>query len=237
MGQVPEKKHLYGIVGNGRVAKHFINYFSLLNLPFIQWKRGDEKSVEEALDGCTVILLLISDGVIKHFIGEHPQLSEKILVHFSGSLSVPGILSFHPLISFTKDLYDLETYKRIPVIYEKGNGKFLDIFPNLPNPRFELDSKDKKLYHALCVLAGNFTTILWQKMFSEFENRFDIKREMIFPYMERIFKNLQGNSADALTGPLVRKDVATIRENVDALEGDPFQDVYKAFLKAYGLEN
>lgn len=237
MGQVPElDKHLYGIVGGGRVAKHFTNYFSFLNIPFIQWKRTDDISVEERLSDCTVIILLITDRAIELFVNQHPVMKEKILIHFSGSLIVAGVQSFHPLMSFSNSIYDLETYKKIPFIYESGQRKFTEIFPQLPNPSFALDSHNKQLYHALCVLAGNFTTILWQKMFSDFESKFGIKRETIFPYMNRVFKNLEENSQEALTGPLVRNDIQTINDNLMALDGDPFKVVYQAFVDAYKLE-
>ena len=39
----------------------------------------------------------------------------------------------------------------------------------------------------------------------------------------------------ALTGPLARGDTGTIDLNLEALEGDSYQDVYRAFLRAHGL--
>lgn len=45
--------------------------------------------------------------------------------------------------------------------------------------------------------------------------------------------NIVGNVRTALTGPLVRRDAETIAANLTALEGDPFHDIYAAFVRAY----
>ena len=36
-----------------------------------------------------------------------------------------------------------------------------------------------------------------------------------------------------LSGPLSRGDQATLQRNLEALKGDPFEDVYRAFVSAY----
>ena len=42
------------------------------------------------------------------------------------------------------------------------------------NPNFKIDITKKTRYHMLCVLANNFTTILWEKVFADFEDKLNI---------------------------------------------------------------
>jgi predicted short-subunit dehydrogenase-like oxidoreductase (DUF2520 family) len=93
-----------------------------------------------------------------------------------------------------------------------------------------MDVKKKSLYHSLCVLSGNFTTMLWQKVFQDFQDKLKLEPELLLPYMEQTFENLNLNWVDALTGPLARKDDATIEKNIHALEGDLYQNVYRSFV-------
>jgi len=96
MGQVPKKA--YGIVGSGKAAKHIKYYFQCLNILIKSWARTENiKAPSEVLADCDTILLLINDSEIESFIAQNPFLKEKEVVHFSGSLVVPGIQSTHPL--------------------------------------------------------------------------------------------------------------------------------------------
>jgi predicted short-subunit dehydrogenase-like oxidoreductase (DUF2520 family) len=45
-----------------------------------------------------------------------------------------------------------------------------------------------------------------------------------------VLKNWEG----ALTGPLIRKDWATVDRNLAALEGDPLKEIYQAFVQKFG---
>ena len=59
----------FGIVGNGRVARHFQHYFNLLGLSVCAWSRRLEApSPPEALAKCRTVLLLIPDAAIVPFI-------------------------------------------------------------------------------------------------------------------------------------------------------------------------
>jgi predicted short-subunit dehydrogenase-like oxidoreductase (DUF2520 family) len=231
MGQVPRPS--LTIVGNGKVARHFSHFFHHKNLTFKSWNRNSQYSLAQAVEGSSLVLLLIQDSAIESFIQNHPELNGKTLVHFSGCLSIPLATGMHPLMSFGSALYDESFYDQIPFICEEGREKFEDLFPTLKNPVYYIDSDLKPLYHALCVMSGNFSVILWQKFFTEIEERFKIPRESTLPYLKRITENLSSNPNLALTGPLQRKDLTTIEKNLSALKGDTFQKVYKAFLEVY----
>ena len=46
-------------------------------------------------------------------------------------------------------------------------------------------------------------------------------------------ENIEKDYQNALTGPLVRNDHQTIADNINALENDPFQAIYKSFIRCY----
>jgi 2-dehydropantoate 2-reductase len=57
-------------------------------------------------------------------------------------------------------------------------------------------------------------------------------REHALPYLESITRGLSGAGAP-LSGPLSRGDQTTLHRNLEALKGDPFEQVYRAFVSAY----
>lgn len=224
----------YGIVGNGRMAKHFMQYLRLLNIDFIHWYR--EKNINDLkklADKCSPILILINDDAIADFIQQHAFLRKNILIHFSGNLITDLAYGVHPLFSFSNKLHALETYQRIPFMGEKDSPSFETLLPGLQNPYFVIHRNDKIYYHALCVLAGNFTTLLWQKLFSELENKFNIPKEYAFPYLQQITNNLIKDAENALTGPLARGDAKTIEDHLETLKNDSYLEVYRAFVEVY----
>jgi len=237
MGQVPtnfDKKPIL-IVGNGRVARHFFYYLQNSSIPVIQWSRSSTESLSERLEKSApdTLLILIQDSAIAPWIDSHPEVQSKTLIHFSGCLSIPQTIGMHPLMTFGPSLYDLPFYEKIPFVCESGKLKFSDIFPTLNNPSHSINPDEKPFYHALCVLSGNFSTILWQKLFREFESRLKIPSSIAQPYLEQMTRNLLAQPNLALTGPLQRRDQVTIEKNLSALEGDAFQDIYQAFREIY----
>ena len=234
MGQVPH----YLIIGCGRLATHMVHYFKLLTLPCTQWHRKQgEAALIVAFNMATHILLLINDNAIADFVAEHPYLTKKTVLHCSGSLVLPNIPSAHPLMTFGLELGTLNWYQCIPFITEKGEPGLPDLLPGLSNMHYVLPKEQKTLYHALCVLSGNFTTLLWQKFEKVCNERLALPSEIVKPYLQQICQNLLSNSVTALTGPLLRDDTQTIDANLAALTGDPFYEVYQAFVNAYHKEN
>ncbi len=226
----------YVIIGAGRVASHFTHYFNLLKLPFNNWSRAQDpagKDLSTLVQGDVRVLLAIKDSAIEEFVSMHPCLHGKLCLHLSGHLSTPLAYGAHPLFTFGSDLYELSAYQHIPFILETGGPSFETLLPGLKNQHYTIDKSLKPLYHSLCVLSGNFSCLLWQKFFSELEKTLHLPKEVAFSYLQQIANNLQKDSESALTGPLVRGDKVTIATNLKALEGDPFQGVYQAFVDMY----
>jgi|SRR5436190_15797050 len=234
MRQVPSPVVLpFGLIGDGRVARHLHHYFDLLNLPVRRWARSSRCSPVAAMAPCATVMVLISDAAIEPFIAAWAGLATHRLVHCSGGLVTPFAECAHPLMTFGPDLYDLPAYRQMPFVLDAGRTPFADLLPGLPNPSFTIDAADRPSYHAHCVMAGNFTTLLWQKLFDRLEQRMGIPAAAAHPFLLQTARNLASGASRALTGPLARGDAATLAANLQALEGDSFQEVYSAFVRAY----
>jgi hypothetical protein len=233
MRQVPS----YLFIGNGRLAAHFKHYFNLLSLPFTAWQRGDPVDyLYQAAEQASHIFLMIPDDAIETFIISYINNLKKncLLVHFSGCLITPHAYGAHPLSTFQENkLYDLATYQSIPFLLDENAPDFDILFPDLINPYSRLKFQDKAKYHALCVMGGNFTCLLWQKLLQTFENEFGLKKELAFSYLMQQVKNIITDVNTALTGPLVRGDKKTLEKNILSLENDPYQRVYQSFVSCY----
>lgn len=228
MRQVPN----YLIIGNGRVARHFRHYLSLLNIEFSVWHRAESPArLKKLAQTATHILILISDQAIEHFIDEHLQGTTAVKVHFSGALVSRKAFGAHPLMTFNTGLYTLEKYQSIPFVADDAGISL----PGLPNKVHAIAPEMKAKYHALCVLSGNFSCLLWQKFFAAMTDEFHLPAETGQAYLRQQMENLLENSATAFTGPLARGDAETIRKNLAALDGDPFQRVYQSFVDIYPL--
>lgn len=230
MRQVPN----YAIIGNGRMAKHFKHYLNLLEIPYLHWSRTqDTPTLKKIINSCERVLLLISDDAIEPFIAQHPELKSKKLIHFSGAHISEYAYTAHPLMTFSHDYYPLSTYQSIPFIIEAEGLSFESLLPSLPNTSYAIPRADKPLYHALCVLSGNFSCVLWEKTFREMQQRWGLPKSVLKPYLRQVSDNLLNAEGSVLTGPLVRNDEKTLANHLRALKDDPYQAVYQSFIKAY----
>ena len=238
----------YAIVGGGRLARHFSEYFRLLEIPHTRWTRDRqspfntfespdaEQRLREMLGKADRVLLLVSDNAIGALLKQYPFLHEKQLIHCSGALSVPGVAGAHPLMTFAAGLYDLQTYRSMPFMLETGYS-FDELFPDLPNPHFAINVEDKARYHAMCVMAGNFASLLWKGVSDRFGQQFELPAETLHPYLNQILSNFIQAPETALTGPLARNDEQMIERNLNALTDDPMQEIYRAFVGYHQNEN
>jgi hypothetical protein len=187
MGQVPQ----YLIVGDGRLARHLCHYFSLFKIQrYNQWYRSQPiERFHDLKAESTHILLPIKDSAIEPFIDEHLSDFKGTKVHFSGGLVSKKAWGAHPLMTFGPDLYPLEKYLSIPFVVDDKAPDFKKLLPGLHNPSVRLNAKQKAKYHALCVMAGNFSCLLWQNLFGAFEAELGIP-----PHTADMFLRQQGEN-------------------------------------------
>ena len=233
MRQVPH----YAIIGNGRMAKHLCHYFGLLGIEYQQWDRAKPpQQLEKMIPTATHVVVLIPDADVDTFIAQHIPIGEKLLLHFSGALQSQYAYTTHPLQTFSQHLYSLENYQRIPFMIESAGPGFNELLPGLTNPHFKIEKNRKAYYHSLCVMANNFTTLLWQKFFTEMKEQFEVLPKTLMPYLEQTMTNLKTDYKNALTGPIARKDKETLIHNLHALEKDSHFTIFEAFVKTYALK-
>ncbi|CAN0340711.1 unnamed protein product [Phaeothamnion confervicola] len=231
MGEGPQATYLF--LGNGQLSRHLQAYFRLLQLPFRVWTRSSEHPLAEALKGSTHVLLAITDSALVPFLETH-DLGSATPVHFSGSISTPLAWGAHPLMTFAGLPYTLDVYRQVPFVLDEDAPPFEQLLPGLDNPHHRLAAEKKPLYHAMCVLSGNFTTLLWQSMFAELQ-RLGLPAAAALPYLRQTAANLESASSP-LSGPLVRGDQGTIQNNLQALEGSPLQAIYASFVEAFAAQ-
>jgi hypothetical protein len=82
-------------------------------------------------------------------------------------------------------------------------------------------------------MAGNFSQVLWKGISGRFDQQFDLPAGSLHPYLSRVAGNFIEAPDAALTGPLIRNDQQTIEKNIQSLNGDPLQDLYRAFVRFY----
>lgn len=95
----------------------------------------------------------------------------------------------------------------------------------------------KARYHAAAVMASNFPAVLFwlgERMLEEVGIEPPAARAALRPLLLAAAENLQTHGpAEALTGPIARGDVATVRRHLDALHADGASlDVYRSLSRA-----
>lgn len=204
------------------------------------------KNSDELIEASDVIFLTVPDGAIKdvYLSLPHDKLKGKHLCHCSGALSskdaFPGIneygaegTSIHPLFPVSSK-YD--SYKVICSAFFCIEGdrseEWSRIFSDMGNPVRIIESEIKIKYHAACVAASNLvcglmaesTELLNGCGFSEKE-ALEALKPLALSNLNRIFDT---DPVTALTGPVERNDVSTVKKHLDALGGGTDTEIYKA---------
>ena len=221
------KKCSYLIIGSGRLAKHWQCYLNTLNLSYDLWDRHqDPHLLKSKIHSATHVLICISDSAIESFYRKNLAGLDKVCVHFSGALQVDEILAAHPLMTFGPDIYPLEVYQKIHFVISDFQN-LSEALPGWPNSFSVIPAQERALYHAWCVISGNFSQILFSAAAKQMQ-KWDIPEQAFANYMQQSLTNIAHNS-QALTGPLARKDLTSIEANLRALEDSPYRDLYLAF--------
>lgn len=224
------------IIGNGRLAKHLNFYFNLLGIAPQTWNRShNREELNSLLETRPIVALAIKDDALNDFRQEYLQSYPGTVVHFSGAKSLTGAVCAHPLFTFSDELYDLPTYKKIPFAVT-GIAHVQEVFSFINNPSFIVSPEQKSLYHACAVASGNFINLLVRHTHDVLKDSLHISLDHFAPYLEQSLANAIKNPQNSLTGPFVRKDVQTIQAHLQALQSHPLQEIYRSFLKTYDNE-
>ena len=222
-------KRSYLIIGQGRLSKHLQFYFQSLRTPFLTWdRRQSQNDLELKVQGSTHILLVISDDSLKSFFETHLVNKNKTVIHFSGSFSDARMMSCHPLMTFSESLFPPEFYSKL-YFAVTGVSSVQDLFPEWLNPSFEISLGDKSLYHAWCVLSAAGTQQIWLAA-EQTLSSLGVPKSAFHLYLGQILENFQKDGRSGLTGPWVRNDQNTIKNNLHALDHTKSQKVYEILM-------
>lgn len=222
------------LIGSGRLATHLDYWNSLIPQPnvLLKWNRKDSiDNRHQLLKKADLVWLAISDNSLLSFYETELAQTNLPVVHFSGALHLQPMISAHPLMSFPRSLFVKNIYSQIHFSLT-GCTDLQTALPGFQNSFSIMSPEDKSLYHAMCVISGNFPQMLWNETEKSLM-KMGIPDQAFQLYIQQITNNYLLLKEQALTGPLVRHDRATIEINLKALEGSALQKIYQVFSDAF----
>lgn len=229
----------YTIFGPGRVGSNITAYLAHLGHQTTLISRVDaetDRANAETLvtNADVIIAALPDDRLLSWFESWSNKIGDRPAIHFSGAINIDGMLSFHPLYSFSKTPIELTQMAQIAFACPDTGPQFADIFPGAKNPTFKISDSSKAHYHALAVLSGNFAAYLWNQTAIEFSKHHDVSAEKILgAYFQSIVERFKENPENSLTGPIARRDRESVKKNMAAIEQNPkLLALYQSFLSS-----
>jgi len=167
---------------------------------------------------------------------EHFQ-GHEIIFHCSGSLASDILstdkqpthtASVHPIHSFASPQRSIESFSGSHCAYEGSNLALtilLPAFESIGAQLLAVDGTQKSVYHAASVMACNYLVALMDASLSCFELA-GIEREqaqqLLLPITHATLDNtLKHSPESALTGPIARGDIETVRQQIEQLAQHP----------------
>lgn len=176
------------------------------------------------------------DCIIKN----NMSVQNKIVCHFSGALSSDvftdsqstgaSVCSIHPMLAFSDKL----TSYRIPANTffalegdEKAVSALKSLFENLGNTVCRIDKSEKSLYHTAASVLSNELVALLDMGYSLLEQCGFSRDEAVRATQNLVLGNvksvLENGCVNALTGPVERNDLQTVKKHVESLKGEDRQ--------------
>jgi predicted short-subunit dehydrogenase-like oxidoreductase (DUF2520 family) len=187
-----------------------------------------------------IIFITTPDSVIQQvaqgIFSGNVVFNNKIVLHCSGSFSSDilrsskrhkniFIASLHPLQTFANKLETARNFRGTYCVYEgepKALGIVRGIIRTINGIPVEIKAKNKTLYHIGCVIACNYLVTLISIAY-EFLKRCGFKHKDVFraiqPLIDSTIKNIETIGIPAaLTGPIARGDILTIKNHLKAIK-------------------
>lgn len=229
------------IIGSGKLALHLKHWWTLKGTEFTSWSRQSSKDdLTQKLSSARIVYLAVSDDAILPVYRQAMDLIENQnvdhWVHFSGALSVKGILGAHPLMTFGPATYSELVYDSVPFALDwcqESGPKFSDLFPKHPNHLAHVPAEYRALYHSLIVLLGNLPSLMLREFTPILIQKFGFAVADLEPYLTMALKNSLQDPQSSVTGPWIRNDQSAIAKHLVALKDTKFLDFYEASRKTF----
>ena len=198
--------------------------------------------LKELVYACDVLFIAVNDDEIKNVWNEiiafdKEKMSNKIICHFSGSLSSEIFsdrkkinayaCSIHPMFAFSDKFTCYKQLNNVCFTLEgdlKAQKVLTSIFEKTQNVINIIPYQKKEKYHAAASLVSNHMIALYQMSIDMLiECGFDENnaRELVKPLViGNISKLLQTDSKQALTGPIERNDIETVKKHLSVMSSN-----------------
>lgn len=199
--------------------------------------------LEELVRVSDTLFITTPDAVIGSVwdcIKNNMSVQNKIVCHFSGALSSDvftdsqstgaSVCSIHPMLAFSDKL----TSYRIPANTffalegdETAVSALKSLFESLGNIVCRIDKSKKSLYHTAASVLSNELVALLDMGYSLLEQCGFSRNKAVRATQNLVLGNvnsvLENGCVKALTGPVERNDLQTVKKHVNSLKGEDRQ--------------
>lgn len=197
------------------------------------------KDLDSLIEVSDTLFITTSDGAIKNVWDciAAKNVKGKVICHFSGSLSSDifsnkesaGVVacSVHPIYAFSNKFTAYQNLTEALFTVEGDSealSRMQELFAILPNRMVSIPTETKGKYHAAASVASNqLTGLLWMAI--ELLKETGITEKTAYEMLEPLVKNsvnsiFSNGCKEALTGPIERNDLGTVKKHLTALENN-----------------
>jgi predicted short-subunit dehydrogenase-like oxidoreductase (DUF2520 family) len=222
------------IIGAGVVGQTFAQLLADCPQYIVKLGSRSQGNMQTAVEAADMVLLTVSDGAIETVCAELASSFklDAVVAHCSGALTSKTLkshtgptASMHPLQTFPNVEAALPKVKGTQA-YCEGDETALPAIKELAQAlgmqAVEIASKDKPLYHAAAVMACNNLVALMEcalKLGEAANINRDTMWQSLKPLIDATVENIDRHGTkSALTGPVARGDVQTLRTHLNAIE-------------------
>jgi predicted short-subunit dehydrogenase-like oxidoreductase (DUF2520 family) len=234
-------------LGQGRLSRHLEYYFSevlKISCKSFSWREVSAKvqetpsahvtpeSLQSVLSSDTMVFLLGRDQDLaaqNQFLNALAFKGRRI--HCSARVTLEGVSAWHPLASFSQNLFSANFYFSIPFIGSENSISLADSILQLPNPEIKIKNTEREKYHALCVFASNLSAVIMAHSLVKFQENFQLAPQAIFPLLQSTLSNVEKLGWKGLSGPMVRGDQESMQRNLASLDSPEEKVIYQAIFE------
>lgn len=206
-------------------------------------------TMEEIVKMCDTLFLTVPDGQILEVWNQVKSfpIEGKMICHCSGAMSAEifsGIhkkkaygYSIHPMFPFNSKTIPYDVMRTAFFTVEGDEtrrNELVSLLQSFGNQVKVLDSKNKTSYHAASVMASNQVVALMEMAVSLLQKCQFSEQEALNALKPLALKNLENilavGTTKALTGPVERNDVETVKKHLRDLDEEQ-RKVYQACSK------
>ncbi|RZP05239.1 MAG: DUF2520 domain-containing protein, partial [Flavobacteriales bacterium] len=214
------------LLGAGNVGHHLSKAFDKsTEIDLVQWYSRDNSKVSyndidteiindlSKIKSADIYVISISDSYVGE-ISEKLNVSEKLVVHTSGSLDLSIIDKknrrgvFYPLQTLSKNK-EIELAK-VPICIESENNKDLVLLETISKyigcKTYKIDYNERKILHLAAIFSNNFVNHMFtiaKEILDDKNLDFNILKPLINETVDKIHKL---DPENAQTGPAIRNN-------------------------------